>query len=138
MTLRIFTAAWKISWLGTALFVNIVEMFPVNSTYIGAPFFYCYEFVKAVAFFVIGLEIPLAFWPFNSLNRGLGISLLSAAAIEGLQVFVMGHRFAMLELLLKGVLIMSGFTLGLLWRHDEQLSLLGIQLRLIAVQDLKH
>jgi hypothetical protein len=50
----------------------------------------------------------------------------------------MGHRFAMLELLLKGVLIMSGFTLGLLWRHDEQLSLLGIQLRLIAVQDLKH
>jgi hypothetical protein len=125
------------SWLGTALLVNLMEMFPVNSTHMGATVFYCYEFVKAVAFFVIGIEIPLAFWPFNSLNRGLGISLLSAAAIEGLQVFTMGHRFAVIDLLLKGILIMSGFTLGLLWRHDGQLSLLGIQLRLIAGQEPK-
>jgi hypothetical protein len=39
MTLRIFTAAWKISWVGTALLINIVEMFPVNSTHMGATFF---------------------------------------------------------------------------------------------------
>jgi hypothetical protein len=137
VTFRIFTAAWRISWLGTALLVNLMEIFPVNSTHMGASFFYSYEFVKAIAFFVIGLEIPLAFWQFNSLNRGLGISLLSAAAIEGLQVFAMGHRFAVVDLLLKGILMMSGFTLGLLWRRDGNLSLLGIQLRLIGIQDSK-
>jgi glycopeptide antibiotics resistance protein len=135
MSLRIFTPAWKVFWLGTALFINLVEIFPFDNLHVRPSFFYSYEFLKAAAFIGLGFEIPLAFWRFNSLNRGLVISLLSAAAIEGIQMFVMGHRLNVFELLLKGILMMFGFTLGLLRRHDERLSLFGFQVRLIAVRD---
>ena len=138
MSLRIFTAAWKVFWLGTALLVSLVEIFPFDNLHVRPTLFYSYEFIKAAAFVGLGFEIPLAFWRFNSLNRGLAISLVSAAVIEGIQTFVMGHRFELLELLLKGILIMLGFTLGILRRHDEQISLLGIQVRLIPVRNTQE
>jgi hypothetical protein len=119
-------------WLGTALLISLVEIFPFDNLHVRPAFFYSYEFLKAAAFVGLGFEVPLVFWRFNSLNRGLAISLLSAAAIEEIQMFVMGHRLNIFELVLKGILIMVGFTLGLLRRHDEQLSLLGIHVRLIA------
>lgn len=134
MSLRIFTPGWKIFWLATVLLVNLVEIFPFDNLHVPQTLFYSYEFAKGVAFVGLGFELPLAFWQFNSLNRGLVVSLLSAAAIEGIQMFVMGHRLDLLELLLKGVLIMFGFTLGILRRHDEHLSLLGVQVRLIPVR----
>ena len=134
MSLRIFTPALKIFWLATVVLIGLVEIFPFDNLHVRPLFFYSYEFVKAAAFVGLGFVIPLAFWRFNSLNRGLAMSLLSAAAMEAIQLFVMGHRFDVLELLLKGILIMFGFTLGLMPRHDKQLSLLGVQVRLVAEQ----
>lgn len=132
MSLRIFTPACKILWLSTALLISVVEIFPFDNLHVRPAFFYSYEFFKAAAFVGLGFEVPFVFWRFNSLNRGLVISLLSAAAIEVIQMFVMGHRPDIFELILKGILIMFGFTLGLLQRHDQQLSLLGLRVRLIT------
>src|ERR1700722_10670750 len=81
MSLRIFTAAWKVFWLGTALLVSLVDIFPFDILHVRPTLFYSYEFIKAAAFVGLGFEIPLAFWRFNSLNRGLAISLVSAAGI---------------------------------------------------------
>ena len=134
MSLRIFTPAFKLFWLATVVLIGLVEIFPFDNLHVRPLLFYSYEFVKAAAFVGLGFEIPLAFWRFNSLNRGLVISLVSAAAMEAIQIFVMGHRFEVSELLLKGVLIMLGFALGLMPRHDRQLSLLGFQVRLIEVR----
>jgi hypothetical protein len=131
MSLRIFTPALKALWLATVVLIGLVEVVPFDNLHVRPLFFYTYEFVKAAAFVGLGFEIPLAFWRFNSLNRGLVISLVSAAAMEGVQLFVMGHRFHVLELLLKGVLIMFGFALGLMPRRDNQLSLLGVHVRLV-------
>lgn len=132
MSFRIFSPALKIFWLATVVLIGLVEIFPFDNLHVRPLFFYSYEFLKAAAFIGLGFEMPLAFWQFNSLNRSLVISLVLAAAMEGIQTFVMGHRFEVLELLLKGVLIMSGFTLGLIPRHDKQLALLGFHVRLIA------
>jgi hypothetical protein len=131
MSLRIFTPALKAFWFATVVLIGLVELFPFDNLHVRPLFFYTYEFVKAAAFVGLGFELPLAFWRFSSLNRGLVISLCSAAVMEGIQTFVMGHRFNMLELLLKGVLIMFGFTLGLIPRRDNELSLMGFQVRLI-------
>ena len=135
MSLRIFTPALKVFWLITVLLIGLVEMFPFDNLHVRPTLFYSYELLKAVVFVGLGFEIPLTFWRFHSLNRGLMISLVSAAVIEGIQLFVMGHRFEIGELLLKGVLIMLGFTLGLMPRHNKQLSLLGFQVRLISARE---
>ncbi len=137
MSLRIFTLGWKALWLATALLINLVELFPFDNLHVRPTFFYSYELVKAITFVIFGFEIPLSFWRADSLNRGLVLSLLSAAAIEGSQALIMGHRFSILELLLKGILVMSGFVFGILRRHDQQLSLLGLHVRLIPIRDVK-
>ncbi len=134
MVLRIFTLGWKILWVITTLFITLVEIFPFDNLHVSPVLFYIYEFLKTVGFVLFGFEIPLSFWRFESLNRGLVLSLISAAAIEGTQALVMGHKFSALELLLKGVLIMSGFTFGILRRHEEQLSFFGLHVRLIPVR----
>ncbi len=132
MSLRIFSPACKIFWLVTAVLISVIEIFPFDNLHVRPAFFYSYEVLKAAAFVGLGFEVPLVFWRFNSLNRGLVFSLVSAAAIEEIQMFAMGHRPNIFELILKGILILFGFTLGLLQRHDEQLSVLGIRVRLIA------
>ena len=135
MSLRIFTPALKVFWLITVLLITLAEIFPFDNLHVRPTLFYSYELLKATVFVGLGFEIPLTFWRFNSLNRVLVISLFSAAVIEGIQLFVMGHRFEVTELLLKGVLIMVGFTLGLMPRHNKQLSLLGVQVRLISARE---
>jgi glycopeptide antibiotics resistance protein len=137
VSLRIFTPGLKAFWLITVLLIGVAEMFPFDNLHVRPTVFYSYELVKAAVFIGLGFEIPLTFWRFNSLNRGLIISLFSAAVIEGIQLFVRGHRFEIVELLLKGVLIMLGFTLGLMPRHNKQLSLLGLQVRLISAREAK-
>jgi len=96
------------------------------------PIYYPWQFLKLTGFVVIGILTPLAFWRFNALNRGLLYAALSAAFVESMQAVVnrghSGHAFHWYELVVKLVLILFGFSIGLDIRYERQIKLGPVQL----------
>ena len=95
------------------------------------PIFYPYQTLKMVGFVAVGILTPLAFWRFNALNRGLLYAAISAALVETMQEFVnhghSGHAFHWYELVVKLVLILFGFAIGLDIRYERQLKIGPVQ-----------
>jgi hypothetical protein len=100
------------------------------------PIYYPWQISKLIAFVVIGILTPLAFWRFNALNRGLLYAALSAASVESMQAIVnrghSGHSFHWYELAIKLVLILFGFAIGLDIRYERQIKVGPLQLLLHA------
>jgi hypothetical protein len=95
------------------------------------PIFYPYCAVKLLSFAVIGMLTPIAFWRFNALNRGLLYAALSAAFVETMQAIVnrghSGHAFHWYELVVKLLLILFGFSIGLDIRYERQIKIGPVQ-----------
>jgi hypothetical protein len=93
--------------------------------------FYPYCAIKLLGFVAIGILTPIAFWRFNALNRGLLYAALSAAFVETMQAIVnrghSGHAFHWYELVVKLVLILFGFSIGLDIRYESQITIGPIQ-----------
>lgn len=91
------------------------------------PIFYPYCALKLLGFILIGILTPIAFWRFNALNRGLLYAAVSAVFVETLQAVVnrghSGHAFHWYELVVKLLLILFGFSIGLDIRYERQLKL---------------
>jgi hypothetical protein len=96
------------------------------------PIYYPYQILKLTGFVIIGILTPLAFWRFNALNRGLLYAALSAAFVESMQAIVnrghSGHSFHWYELIVKLVLILFGFSIGLDIRYERQIKIGPVQL----------
>ena len=79
----------------------------------------------------MGILTPIAFWRFNALNRGLLYAALSAAFVETMQAIVnrghSGHSFHWYELIVKLVLILFGFSVGLDIRYERQIKIGPVQ-----------
>jgi hypothetical protein len=97
------------------------------------PIYYPWQILKLLGFIVIGILTPLAFWRFNALNRGLLYAALSAAFVESMQAIVSrghftGHAFHWYELVVKIVLILFGFAIGLDIRYERQIKIGPLQI----------
>jgi hypothetical protein len=95
------------------------------------PIYYPWQISKLIGFVVIGVLTPLAFWRFNALNRGLLYAALSAAFVETMQAIVnrghSGHAFHWYELIIKLILILFGFAIGLDIRYERQIKVGPVQ-----------
>lgn len=125
MSIRIFFVA-VVAGLVIAELIS-VPMWP-------PPIYYPWQILKLVGFIAVGILTPLAFFRFNALNRGLLYAALSAAFVETMQAIVnrghSGHSFHWYELVVKLVLILFGFSVGLDIRYERQIKIGPFQLLL--------
>jgi hypothetical protein len=95
------------------------------------PIYYPWQILKLTGFVLVGILTPIAFWRFNALNRGLLYAALSAAFVETMQAIVnrghSGHAFHWYELVVKLVLILFGFSVGLDIRYERQMKIGPVQ-----------
>lgn len=130
ISLRVFTRGIRITWLAIAAITILLEVIPIP---LMAPLrFYSYCAVKALLFMLLGYMAPLAFWPFNQLNRGILFAALSACFVESMQGVVRhGHSFHWYELIIKLLIILLGFSLALTARYDREVSIGPLRIRLM-------
>ena len=90
---RIEMFSWRlISVWGLLLVCTIAtELLPRSPSWVPGVF-YPYTAMKAIMFILLGFGSPLAFWRFNSLGLGTAFAVGTAAAVEGLQSFLVGHH----------------------------------------------
>lgn len=122
LRLRVFTSFMRSLWIVIILLTIASELVPV-------PVFppelhYSIKFAKGLLFVLAGYLLPLTFWRFNSLNRGIVFASFSAGLVETLQgVFGNGHSFHWYELLLKVALVLFGFILALDARYERRITM---------------
>lgn len=130
ISLRVFTRGLRILWIATAAITILLEVIPIP---LMPPIpFYAYCSTKVLLFLMLGYLAPLAFWPFNVLNRGIILAAFSACCVESLQALLRhGHSFHWYELVAKLLLILFGFAFALNARYDSQVSLGPLRIGLL-------
>lgn len=117
-------------WLTLALLTVIAEVIPAPKAQ-PLVFYGLYSPAKLAAFFVLGIITPLAFGRLNRLTRGIAFAALSAAAVELLQGLIgNGHSFHWYELLVKLLLVLAGFMIGLDARFEHAIALGPLKIQL--------
>lgn len=118
--LRAFTRGLRISWMLIAAITILLEVVPIP---LMRPMpFYVYCGAKVLLFAALGYLAPLAFWPFDVLNRGIILAAFSACCVETLQGLLQhGHAFHWYELIAKLALILLGFCFALNARYDRRI-----------------
>ncbi len=129
--IRIFTYQWKLAWLATLALTTAVEITPFDSSGVPPVWFYSYQGAKCFAFIVLGCETSVAFQSWASSSVALLLGLLSAGSVEALQFLSSGHRFSVVELLAKLLMVYGGFALGLAAVHDGQVGFLKFHAGLV-------
>ena len=132
MSLTMFGRVFRSAWLATVLLTMIVEITPFHSDGMPRYVFYSWKAFKCFLFLALGWETPLTFWKSDTLTNGLLLGFISAGVIECIQGLVVGHSFSVIELLAKMLIIVTGFVLGLIARHDESVGISGLAVHLIA------
>ena len=122
MVLSAFSRTPKLWWFGLLALTIVLEVEPLPHL-MYPPLFYSYKLAKGLLFFALGYATPLAFWRFNSLGRGMLLAAVSAGVVEMLQGFSAGHRFSFVELVVKLIVIFTGFALALNARYEQKISL---------------
>lgn len=126
---RLFGSVLAIVW-GLLLFgTMVIELVPRDPTWLPR-LFYPYTTFKGLLFVLLGFVTPLALWKFNSLGMGVLFAVATAGSVEGLQVFLPGHRASYLEFGAKLVLLMLGFVAALVARHDRRLKVGPLSIKL--------
>ncbi len=134
MSLTMFSRAFRSAWLATVLLTTIVELTPFHSEGMPRYVFYSWKAFKCLLFLALGWETPLTFWKSNTLTNGLLLGFISAGAIECIQGLVVGHSFSPVELIAKMLIIVTGFLLGLIARHDESIGLASFSIHLVSTR----
>jgi hypothetical protein len=126
-----FSTALISLWAIAAAITVAAEIVPIPP--MPAPLFYSYCAAKLVCFLALGYLAPLAFWRFNALNRGMLLATISATGVESLQGLLHnGHSFHWYELIVKLLLILTGFAAALDARYERTLSIGPIHIHLVA------
>ena len=115
---RLLSVAWGLLLIGTM----IVELTPRDPTWV-PQMFYPITVAKGLMFLLLGFVSPLAFWKFNSLGVGVLFAVITAGAVESLQTLLVGHHASYLEFTAKLLLVILGFVLALVARHDRKLQI---------------
>lgn len=127
-----FSLSIRIFFILVVAALVIAELTPVPMW--PPPIYYPWQICKLLAFVVVGLLAPLAFFRFNALNRGLLYAAFSAAFVETMQSLInaghSGHAFHWYELVVKLILILFGFSIGLDIRYERQIKIGPFQLLL--------
>jgi hypothetical protein len=119
-------------WAATILVTVLSELSPVPVVH--PILHYSVKAAKVLLFLFAGYLLPLAFWRFHTLKRGVLVAAISAGCVESLQgVIGHGHSFHWYELVVKWALMLFGFGLGLEARY-EGLAILG-PLKVVLVGD---
>ena len=117
LKMAIFGKPTKLLWGAVALTAVVFELIPVHYP---AGVFLTHNYCKAGIFLLLGFLTPLAFWRFNSLNARILLIAGSAILAEVMQaVLADGHRFSLVELGIKLVLIGAGFIIALNVRYEH-------------------
>ena len=134
MSLTMFSRVFRSVWLATVLLTTIVEITPFHSEGMPRYVFYSWKAFKCLLFLALGWETPLTFWKSNTLTNGLLLGFISAGTIECIQGLVVGHSFSPFELIAKMLIIVTGFLLGLIARHDEIVNFAKLSIHLISTR----
>ena len=132
VVLRICNLYTRVGWFALAATTVVSEVAPVPHM----PWFLHYGVYspgKLLCFLMAGYLTPLAFERINNLNRGIGFAAVSAALVEVLQGLIgNGHSFHVYELVIKLMIILFGFMMGLDARFEGMLSVGALRVRLVA------
>jgi hypothetical protein len=91
--------------------------------------FHGYEAAKLVAFFAFGFSTPSAWWRYKTLGMGVLFAIATTAIVEIGQAFIPGHRASTVELLVKLIVLFTGFANGLEVRKYQQLRVGPLHIR---------
>jgi hypothetical protein len=132
LNLSLFSNYAKAIWLCVATSTVLSEVLP--APHIDPWIFYgLYTPGKLLFFVCLSFLTPLAFANFADLNRGIAFAVSSATLIELLQGLLSnGHSFHWYELLIKLVLLLFGFGLGLDARGEQVISFWFVRISLLA------
>ena len=117
---RLFTWRVRLWWMALFVMLLLSELLPRPN--FGPLLYYSYSGAKALMFLLMGFLTPLTFWRFDRLGLGVIFSIFGAGVAEMSQSTLAGHRSSFLEFLLKLILLVTGFGLGLSVRYDRKLS----------------
>jgi hypothetical protein len=133
LNVHAFSLFIRIFWIALVTALVVTELMPIPL--LPPVPFYTIKVLKLGSFIAIGLLAPLAFWRFNALNRGLLFATVSAAFVETMQGIVQrGHAFHWYELVVKLILILFGFSVGLDIRYERRIKLGTIEIVLENVK----
>lgn len=126
---HVFTPFMRAVWTASFVLTILLELTPIPP--IAPAYFYTYCASKLILFMLVGYFAPLAFWPFNNLNRAILLGLFSAGSIELTQgILRRGHRFVWYELAAKVAIIVGCFVLALVARHNRRIAIGSIRVQL--------
>ena len=109
--MSIFGKSTKLLWIAFILAAIVLEVIPANYP---DGLFVLQNYWKTGVFLLSGFLTPLAFWRFDHLNAGTLLSIGSIVLVEVVQaVLADGHRFSMMELTIKLLLLAVGFAIAL-------------------------
>jgi hypothetical protein len=128
ITMAIFTNTLKSVWLILLATAVAFELMPMHYPAGVLTLHNCY---KACLLLLLGYLLPLAFWQYNTLNTSLLLAALSVPILETLQAAIgNGHRFSLLEVTAKSLLLAIGFVVALNTRYEMQITVGRLRLRL--------
>ena len=126
--LQLFGPGLRMTWLLLFCVIATAQIVPLPP--LAQLPLYSYVAAKVIIFLILGFLTPLAFWRFSNLGFGVLFSIGVTVALELAQRFVPGHRTSYLELCGKLILLLLGFAIGIDTRHDRQIKLGPVRLRL--------
>ena len=129
-TVRVFSPALRALLLAVAICTVASELIPITN--ISPLVFYTYKGSKGILFLLLGCCTPLALWRFDSINRGLVFAAVSATVVEVCQIFVVGHRFSIFELLAKLALILIGFVFAMNALYERKIRIFDIEVHFVS------
>lgn len=126
--IRVFTTLLRTLWW-------VVFAFTVTSEVIPAPavhpvLFYSFLAFRVLLFLALGFITPVAFWRYNSIGLGLLFSVAGAFGCELLQSVSPGHTASVREFAVKCGLLLAGFVMALVARHDKQIDIGFVKIEL--------
>lgn len=125
----LFSPFFRTLWALLLCITVACEVLPLRP--VAAALLYSYVGWKVLLFASLGFVMPLAFWRFDNIGRGILLSAVTAGLVEFLQAFSPGHRSSYLEFGGKLVLLLIGFVLGLNTRYNGLLRIGPFQRTLV-------
>ncbi len=132
ITVLMFSLPVRCLWLlllGCTVASELVPLSVAFEAQFSTFIFHCYEAAKLVAFFAFGFLTPVAWWRYKTLGMGVLFAIVTTAIVEIGQAFIPGHRASILELLVKLILLFTGFANALDARKYQQLRVGPLHIR---------
>jgi hypothetical protein len=131
-SVAMFSIPVRSVWLLVLMGTLISELVPLSLTFesrFSPIVFHSYQAAKLIAFWCLGFLTPLAWWHYKRLGIGVLFTVAITATVEIMQSLIPGHRTSAVELMVKIVLLFTGFVSGLDVRKYQQLTVGPMSIR---------